>query len=282
VDIEFCEGCDGSISRQEIESGEVVRAGGRLFHRACAPKSRAPLTWLPWVLLAPAVAVGFLLAALVLRTESAPLPASDGATLARLETVEARLGGLSAQVQATGRELRAALEAAGRSAEARDATLGAFAEDLDLLLSAIESLARTPPPTAVVREPADDAARLRKLLADADSDDAEERWGALRELFLRPEPEALRALRSRLEDGDAQIRWYAARLLGERGDRESAGTIVTLLRDEDPVVRLAAHRALQLLSGMPFEFDPVGSAEVRQKQAAEWERWWHERENGDD
>jgi hypothetical protein len=53
---------------------------------------------------------------------------------------------------------------------------------------------------------------------------------------------------------------------------------VALLKDDDALVRQAAHRALLLVSGMPFPFDALAPEEERAAQAATWEKWWTERE----
>jgi hypothetical protein len=281
VDIEFCEGCDGSISRREVEEGRVVRVGGRLWHRACAPGPRRRLlAWLPWALLAPLAAAGFLLGRGLAEPETRDEPpVRDAPTLQRLGELETEIRGLSAQVEAASERAAARSDVLVGDLDAHGAALRAYGEDLATLgdaLGALVSELAAPPRT----EPAeDDGEALARLLADAASPEFGVRWSAMRGLFLRPETEATEALRRALADPDRRVRAYAARLLGERGDRDVAGELVTLLLDEEPLVRQAAHRALLLLSGMPFPYDAVAPEEERREQAASWERWWRETEN---
>jgi len=283
LEILFCDACDGSISRSEIDEGRAVRIGGRLFHRSCVPRTRSTaLAWLPYALLAPALAAGFALGALLLRPAAEP-GSNPSDVEARFDALEDQLRGVSVQIEAAVGETKRQDRRLAEAIAARDEALVGLREDLAALAGTVERLVqalREPPPAPVPAE--GDTERLAELLREITSADFGERFGAIRELALRPEDEAIRAVRGRLADPDRRIRVYALWQLGERADEGSAGEMVALLSDADGAVRAAAHRALRLVSGLDFPFDALAAEEVREEQAGRWEKWWLDRSSRPD
>ncbi len=283
MEILFCDACDGSISRGELDEGQALRIDGRIYHRACAPRAGARrLGWLPWLLLAPAIAAGFVLGVVLFPETPTPADSTDLApVLARIDSLEGQLQGLSAQVATVGEESGNRARTLGEAIGSRDTALVALGKDLNLLAETVAELSRSlsEPPT----QPAEDVGREERLelLLDDLSPGTEfgRRFSAIRALALRPEPKALEAIRSQLAHTNPRIRSYALMMLALRHDTGSAGDMVALLDDEDGAVRENAHRALRLVSGMDFPFDASAKQDVRRKQAIVWLKWWQDRDS---
>jgi hypothetical protein len=283
-DIRFCDGCNQSITRRELDEGRVVKVGERLFHPACAPRGWPG--WLPWVLLAPALALGVLVGSLLFRTAAGPAGKTgpDPEVEGRLAALQGQVRGLSAQVEASTAETSKRLVRLHEDVRIQQATLLERGEELQALVEAMEEMAQalaTPPAPAPAPEAGPDGPTLAELVLETRSPRLGRRFSALHALHLRPETEALEALRTALADKSPRIRAYAAQLLGARRERTTAGELVALLRDEDASVREASHRALRLISGLDFPFDALGPEDERERQARSWEKWWRERANGD-
>jgi hypothetical protein len=285
VDILFCDGCDGSISKRDVDEGNVVEVGGKTFHRKCMPgRPSRLLALLPWLLLLPALAGGVLVGTVLSSAPAAPETRAAGESSSAVETrvdaLEAEVRGLSAQLQTTLDVVEERMDGADRALGRLDDGLGVLGQDLDRVVRALERLALNVAKLGAAREATADRAEVERrnglsaVLEAARSADFGERFGALFYLAIRPEPEALGALRKALTDPEGRIRAYACELLGQRGDADYAGDLVAMLRDEEGIVRDAAHRALLLISGMPFEFDATAPAEKREEQARNWEKWW--------
>jgi HEAT repeats len=293
LDILFCDGCDGSISKRDVDVGNVVEVGGRSFHRKCVPgRGKRLLGLLAWLLLLPAVAGGILIGTVLQgSTPSGAEGAEERPAEAlglRLDDLEAEVRGLSAQLQTTLGVIEGRMGKAERGLGRLDDGLGVIGQDLDRLVAALERVALNVVKIGTAREaPANqpagaERAELATLLELARSADRGERFGALFLLAIRPEEKAVLAVRKALTDPDDRVRAYAAELLGRRGDKTSAGLLVAMLRDEIGTVRDAAHRALLLISGMPFEFNAVAPDEKREEQARNWEKWWADHDAAQD
>ncbi|MCU0727508.1 MAG: HEAT repeat domain-containing protein [Planctomycetes bacterium] len=288
MEIEFCERCDASIPRSDVERGVARRIEGVLLCAPCRARDtrrrRAVLFVGPLAVLA-AAALGAAVAVLLLGP--------------RLVAIDGRVRGVAADAAAGRREvgslrevmadlrrsdedlakgLTAVAERAGRSTGEVAVAIARIEERLGMLEREVLALkehlreASVGPPAepveapAIAPAPAVDPEPWLDLLADPDPG---VRLSALVALAPVEDPRVATEAIRLLADSDAVVRGEAAKLVGDR--REAAGIpgLLLLLSDGSARVRARAHRALEAISGRDLAgYDPVAPEAEREAAAA--------------
>lgn len=125
------------------------------------------------------------------------------------------------------------------------------------------------------------AAKALEEITGLKSDDVEvykswaRRWNRVHEIGEKRIQDEMGRLRRYLQERESiplkrKVIWAVIRL----GGREAIGELIDGLEGEDPEYRADAHRAVALLSGQSFPFDPKAPEGTRQKQVSVWKEWW--------
>jgi len=79
-------------------------------------------------------------------------------------------------------------------------------------------------------------------------------------------------------DKEYRVRAAALRALAQQKvhDARLVETLLLALRDENEKIRRAAYKMLRYYTDAPIRFEAEAKAPWRNKQAAEWDRWWQE------
>jgi hypothetical protein len=291
MEIEFCERCDASIPRSDIDRGVARRIEGLLLCAPCRARDsrrrRAVLLVGPLALLA-AAALGAAAAVLVLRprlsaiddrirgveargaeTAAAVAPLAEG--IGELGRADGRLSeGLSAVAGRAGRsaeDFAAAVERLEGRLAVLSTEFAALKDRVREMVVEAPAVAPAAPPAAAPAEaPAADPGSWLELLSDPDPGVRLSALVALESVMdPRVNSEAVRLL----GDADAVVRGEAAKIVGDRAELRGVPGLLGLLSDASVRVRSCAHRALEAISGRALPaYDPLAPEAEREAAAA--------------
>ncbi len=300
MEIRFCDRCDSSIPKTDLDRGAARRVGGRLLCAACrlaVTRMRlARYLLVPAALLA-AAALGAAAAVLLLEPRledlegrvarlSAARGVAPGVDPALLREIGALRDLIRENVEAGRREREAALRAQGELAEGFTRALESITRQVGVLaeeIRAVKARVREAPPPGTGEEgggegePARAEPDVEALLELTEDEDAGARLSALLALAESRDPRVGERILELLQDTDHVVRAEAARILGRRGEERAITPLIERLADEEILVRAAARTALLALTGSDHGFDASDPPEVRRKAVEAFRAWDRDR-----
>ena len=291
MEISFCDRCDASIPRVDLERGRAHTREGVLLCARCLRRARQGRTLLLLVLplsLLAASALGAVVAVysllprierletdrnhLTTRVEKQARDAPGEAVLDEirgLATIDAEqseaIGAIRATVVATSADLAAVADAVR---ELSDHVVQVAAE-----IRALKDHLRERTPEAVAPPGENGGVDLSLWLPRVTDPDPGVRLSALLALDESRDARVATAAIDAMADADSLVRAEAARMAGDRKDEAAVPGLIDLLSDRNVRVRAVAEKALMTIAGQDFGYDPTDSEESREAAIERFRAW---------